>query len=150
MDGVRQTMPTLTETLRFRADSTRCCEKSDFTLVLIVLEYPGYNYIMLDDDRVAIVDPDTLRGRRYYRPCMNENTTRETEIGAQPGRQFVALCILPGSPYCLSIAMLLCILRSCGAVVALRPQEDKAQNGNKNISGPRKPLTETQRGSREV
>jgi hypothetical protein len=29
-------------------------------IVLIVPEYRGYEYIMLDDDRVAIVDPDTF------------------------------------------------------------------------------------------
>ena len=29
-------------------------------IVVIVPDYRGYNYIMLDDDRVAIVDPDTF------------------------------------------------------------------------------------------
>ena len=28
--------------------------------MVIVPDYRGYNYIMLDDDRVAIVDPDTF------------------------------------------------------------------------------------------
>jgi hypothetical protein len=29
-------------------------------IVLIVPDYRGYDYIMLDDNRVAIVDPDTF------------------------------------------------------------------------------------------
>jgi hypothetical protein len=29
-------------------------------IITIVPDYSGYEYIMLDDDRVAIIDPDTF------------------------------------------------------------------------------------------